>query len=368
MSWSVRRIATWALSVALAGMLPLAGVVYWRLFTMQSEERLWAELAQASRWLSVGTTCGGSDSAAQAREDLVRWKGALAQLNEGAARWFQSAHLVRRLAVLEDDVTASLRGPDSQAAAWVRARCDDFAHVSALALDESIRLGTEPASRVYRLEDVALRDVTTYLVVWVTLMIGLVAWMRRAIVQPAMRLSRVLTRIADGDLSAEVPTTHGGEMLELAQSIKLAVERFEQRDLLKIRKIIEVRDLVRRLLEVLEQPVLVIGLDRKVDYANSAAARAFDEKLDTLEGMELTRLPGGEAVINAMDDIVQHGEVVSDRLLSTNPLRQDQHLAHCAVVRDRDGNPSRVIMVLKSAEGAWWKRLFRASETDAESA
>ena len=128
------------------------------------------------------------------------------------------------------------------------------------------------------------------------------------------------------------------------------------------------RHAARRLVELVDQPVLVIGLDRKIDYANSAAGRAFDEKLAKLEGMELTRLPGGAAVINAMEEILRHGDVVSDRVVSTNPLSRDQHLAHCAVVRDRDGNPSRIIMVLKAQEGAWWKRLFRApEETSVES-
>ncbi len=362
--WSVRGLVTWALLISFASALPVFAIAYLRLFQLRSHARTWAELAQASRWLGIGAICGGADGAKMAEADLNRWRDAVAVLETGSGRWLQNDVLRERLAALQIELGGVLRGPESGWTTWARGHCDELAQLSSLALAESIHLGLDPAARADRFEDIALRDITAYLAVWLMLAVALVLWMRRLVVRPARRLARVMQRIADGDLSARVPVVDGGEMLELATAVQRAVQRFEQRDRLKAQKIVEVRDLVRRLIELIEQPVLVIGIDQRIDYANQAAAVAFGEKQQSLEGAELARLPGGEAVMTAVDEIVRGGEATADRLLSTHPLRQDQHVARCAVVRDPVGVPSRVIMVLKSAEGAWWRRLFRTGSTD----
>ena len=207
--------------------------------------------------------------------------------------------------------------------------------------------------------DLAIRDVTAYLAIWIVAGGWLLWWLPRVIVRPARQIARVVQRIAEGDLSTDIPSMYGGEMLELAQVTQRAVDHFEQRDRLMARKIVEQRELVRRLVEMLDEPVLVVGTRHKIDFANRAAALAFGEQPESFEGADLTHIPGGEAVIAMVREILGRGDRHADGIVSTDPLRQRQHLARCAVVRDDIGNPSRVVMFLKDAEGAWWKRLFK---------
>ena len=58
-NWSVRKVVTMALVLSFMFAVPLVGIVYWRLFQIGEAAPVWAEVAEASRWMSSGLTCAG---------------------------------------------------------------------------------------------------------------------------------------------------------------------------------------------------------------------------------------------------------------------------------------------------------------------
>lgn len=358
LNWSIRRATSVALLLCYASVLPLLGIVYYRLFQVRGEAPAWARLAQASRWLSVGVTCGGAASSEIAREDLERWRDALSGLVTHDSIRGRQSPLGQHLRVLMTEVEQAWAGDSGQWVPWVRSHCEEVGNLAELALQHAIDLGLDPSSRADRYEDLALRDVTAYVAVWIVVAVGLFIGLRRFVVRPTAKLGRVLNRIAAGDLSAEIPRVGQGEMLALSRAVEAAIETLQQNRALAAERVVEVRALVRRLIGLMEQPALVIGVDYRVDYANEAAATAFGEER-SLEGVELERLPGGDAVMAAVDHLVQAGEAHNDRMLDNMPAGMGEHLAQCAVVRDGRGNPRRVIVLLRAVEGSWWRRLWK---------
>jgi HAMP domain-containing protein len=351
-AWPIRRVVGAALLAAFASVLPLVGIVFYRLEQTRSRAPVWARLAEASRWLSVGAVCNGAASADQAKDDLTRWRAAVKGLREQRG-WIDGQALAAHLSSFDMELERTMSQDASSWAPWVSGRCHEAQMLADQALERAVQLGLDPSSRAERFEDLALRDVTTYLAVWVGFCGLLFAGVQRRVTRPTAELERVLSRIAEGDLSATLPD--GGAVPELTGALRRAVQRFEQRDRLKLSRLAEQRTVIRRMVELMEQPVLIAGVDHKLDFANAAAGRAFGEAGDSLEGVDLKLLPGGEALQALMDDIIRVGDATGESLLP-----DAKHLARCAVVRDDRGAPSRVILVLRDAEGAWWRKLWKA--------
>lgn len=206
--------------------------------------------------------------------------------------------------------------------------------------------------------DLAIRDVVVYLAVWLAGAVLLLAWTRRQVVRPALQLRNVLQRAADGDLDAPVQVVAGGEMRLLSETLQLALRRFGERERLQGERLTEMRSLVQRLVELFDQPVLVVGSDVLLDYANEAAALAFGASVAELRNAELAQLPGGTALTDLVREVLRSEEGRVERVIEAAAIVQQRHVARCCLVRDARGAPSRVVVLLKREPGAWWKRLW----------
>lgn len=205
--------------------------------------------------------------------------------------------------------------------------------------------------------DLAIRDAASYFAIWVVLAAALLVWARRRVVQPIRRLERIMVRVSDGDLGVEVPLDEGGELGRLAAVLRQAVERLEQREERLRDKIGEMRELVRRLLEVASQPVLVVSMSHTVDYVNEAAATALAVDANDVHGVRLETLPGGAALGTLVDSMRREGQVRLEAVLEESGLDR-KHVADCVVVRDSRGEPRRVLIVLRTAGRGWWRQLW----------
>ncbi len=363
-NWSLRSVVTVALLASYVSLPPLLAIVYYRLLQVGAAGQGWAQRAEASRWLAQGLVCQGAEGSGMARADLERWRDALVRINAGAGAWLGDRELSARLAALEDGVRRALRERPEAQAPWVRGRCGEVEALAALVLERAIGLGLDPASRPDRYEDLALRDVTVYAAGWAMVAVLLLVWARRRVVAPTRQLEHVVARIADGDLDVRVPVTAEGEIRKLAEALQQAVERFDRRDTLKTHKVAEMRALVERLVEALPEPVLVAGVDGKIDFANGGAAALLEEEVDRLPGVDVGRLRGGAVWRQLIDEVRTGSDAHSQRELAAEEFGLDRLAVHCALVRDHAGEPSRVVMILRPSEG-FWQRLFKAKGGEA---
>jgi HAMP domain-containing protein len=357
--WSLRRLVTVSLLLSFALATPFVGLVFYRLHALHAQAPRWAQHAEASRWLSIGAACQCLVTDAMAADDLERWRAAVARLLTGDRAWLGAGTLAPRLLALAVELDAVRAQAEGSWGAWVRSHCDEVRNVGAVALEHAVRAGLDPRSRGDRYEDLAVRDAATYVAVWSVLAAALLVWARRRVVQPIRRLERVMRRIADGDLGAEVPLVDGGELGRLAQVLRSAVERFERRDAQLRDKVTEMRELLRRMLDIVELPVLVVGAEHVVDYVNGAAAAAFAAEPTALQGQPLERLAGGEALGRLVDVLMREGEVRIEAVLEATGLNR-KHVADCVVVRNTRGEATRVLIVLRAAAGGWWRQLWGA--------
>jgi len=211
--------------------------------------------------------------------------------------------------------------------------------------------------------DYGFRDFSLALVFWLIGGVLGAVFLHRRIDGPASRLANLMKRVADGDWSATIPPSGDPILEDIALSIGNALERFEKRDRLRVERLSETRSLIRRVLELVDAPVLVIGFHARhsltLDYANGATASAFGESLESLEGAKLDSVPGGETLRNLVETVLESGGAHFNSTLDEDNEVSPDHVADCAIVRNRLGIPTRLVVVLKKAEEeAWWRRLW----------
>jgi len=360
-SWSIRRAVTTALLLSFAAVPLLGAVTYLRLYQLRRVAPRWAELAEASRLLSLSLICNGASDRALAEDDMERWQTALLPLTADHGTWLSDTILAERLQALQAEVQIGLTAESDTHLSFVTEHCTEARTLAGRSLEQVLHLALSPSSRADRYEDRGIRDVTVFLVVWIGLAVVLLLWVRRTVERPAQLIINTLERVADGDLDAKVPHTGGGEMSLLALALEHAVRRFDRRDHLKVQRIVEMRNLVERVLAFVEAPVIIIGLDGKVDYVNPLAAEAFGAPLDVLTGADLGHVPGGEALRQVVDQVLASGVGHEDHPLDLRGVFKVPSVARCALVRDGRGVPTRVIVMLEPDKGPWWQRLWEGA-------
>ncbi len=211
--------------------------------------------------------------------------------------------------------------------------------------------------------DYGLRDFSLAAGFWLLGGFGVVFFLQRRIDRPGSQLANVMKRIADGDWAATIPPQEDAVLESISCSIQRAFGHFETREQLRIARLGEMRGLIRRVLDLVDAPVLVIGFHAKhtlkLDYANAATASAFGDSLESLEGASLCSVPGGKVLCDLVDRVLESGGAHFSSIVGNDELSSSSHVADCALVRNRLGIPTRLVVVLKTVEEeAWWRRLW----------
>ena len=197
--------------------------------------------------------------------------------------------------------------------------------------------------------ELVIRDITVYFGIWFVLGAALVVRTGRVIERPMRRMNRVLRRIAAGDLDAELPSVHGKLLGSMVESFRATVLRSSRRDALKSARLIELRALIQRLAALPKEPLLVVGLDRQVQYANDSADAAFGSG-SRLSGRGL------DSLVAAPELLVLANRLFRKRLSCTIDdvsVQADTGVFDAvrgSVVTDTDGQVVRVAMMFVAKE------------------
>lgn len=212
----------------------------------------------------------------------------------------------------------------------------------------------------------ALRDLVMGVAGWGLLGLLVVGWVARNIDRGGRQLANLAARIAEGDWKTTIPMPEDPVLADAALGMRQALERFERRDRLRISRLQETRGLIRRLLELGDAPVVVIGIHAQnrltLDYSNKATSEAFGESLESMEGVVLEEVPGGDSLKVLAERILSEGSAHLKTSLEEEMGPDASLIADCAVVRNRVGMPVRLVVILKKvAEKAWWRRVWEGA-------
>jgi len=122
----------------------------------------------------------------------------------------------------------------------------------------------------------AQRNTVTIFIITGILLIYLVFYLPSHVFLPFRRIIRALHRMEKGEIRAAFPgSERHDEVGELSRAFTNAVDKLRLYDQLKTKKIVESERRLHRLLEELQEAVLLFSSDLTLSFANTEARRAF---------------------------------------------------------------------------------------------
>lgn len=171
------------------------------------------------------------------------------------------------------------------------------------------------------------------------------AWM----IAPLTRLRGVAQRIEKGKQVRDIVAVGDDEIADLTRSLRTAFRRLEENDRQKGSKIFEMRRLLRAVLGLVHDAVLVVNPDRKIAYANPAAAALLGRETHNLESCPVDEAAWSVTLQDSIER-ARKGDV-DDKGLDVTIETLDGRVvtvhAQLGTVRDHEGNITRVVVVLR---------------------
>lgn len=168
------------------------------------------------------------------------------------------------------------------------------------------------------------------------------------LVMPLSRLRQIVSKIELGQIK-EMQVSGRDEVALLARSLKTYFTRKEDVDHKKSSKIFEMRNVLRSVLARIEEPVFIVDANTKINYTNEAASQLVNLPPHQMEG----KLIGDCMYSPSMKKACERAFTgdVDDRpspiAIELNDGRMFSRSALIGVVRNRDGDISRAVVVLK---------------------
>lgn len=136
----------------------------------------------------------------------------------------------------------------------------------------------------------AQRNTLTFLFVAVLMVIYLVVVFPHRLFQPMQRLERTLQAVERGDESAQFPALGADEFGTLGRHIEKALSRLRLYNQMKSTKITDGQRQLQRILDTLDESVLILSADLNILYINKAG-KNFWETGSPLTGQSVRNLP-----------------------------------------------------------------------------
>lgn len=166
------------------------------------------------------------------------------------------------------------------------------------------------------------------------------------IAAPLSRLRAVANQIGTGRMR-EVRISGRDEVSELAQILQRQMTKLEKKDALKTRKIFEMRKLLRAVLHHIREPVLVIGRQDVIDYANEQASDLFGQETHHLERKPLDEVCFAPDLLDAIESarVGESNDAGVDISLEVASGQVRQYHVFLGAIEDQTGRATRVVLV-----------------------
>lgn len=167
------------------------------------------------------------------------------------------------------------------------------------------------------------------------------------LVAPLSRLRQIASKIELGQLK-DLPITGRDEVAGLARALKSYFLRKEDLDQKKSSKIFEMRNVLRSVINRVEEPIFIVDGSLKINYTNDAAASLVGLPPHQMEGKLISDCLYSPNLKKALEKAFMGTlpdqpleislETADGRALTTN--------AKIGMVRNRDGEVSRAVVVM----------------------
>jgi two-component system, NtrC family, sensor histidine kinase KinB len=177
------------------------------------------------------------------------------------------------------------------------------------------------------------------------------AWLLpRSITRPIEGLTRSARAVGEGDLDVVVEEPDVTELAALANAFTRMTARLRAYRESSLGELLAAKDLARKTLECMLDPVVVWGRDGAALLANEAATQAFGIEAGTADELRTSGRPVPEAITIARDEVFATGLPVLPRSLSEAMPRRapdgDRHyLVRAAPLRAAPGEKPGAIVV-----------------------
>lgn len=168
------------------------------------------------------------------------------------------------------------------------------------------------------------------------------------LLRPLTRLRQMASKIETGHFR-DVSVSGNDEVSALAKSLKGLFVRKEEIDNKKSSKIFELRNILRSTLKRVEEPVFIVDSNLKINYTNESAASLVAIPEHQIEGAFLADCMYCPVLKKTLEKAFS-GDILEESMLATIELSDGRSLsmhARIGVVRNRDGEVSRAVLVLE---------------------
>lgn len=167
------------------------------------------------------------------------------------------------------------------------------------------------------------------------------------LVAPLSKLRQIVSKIELGQLK-DLPISGRDEVALLARTLKSYFVRKEELDQKKSSKIFEMRNVLRSVINRVNEPVFIVDQNLRINYTNEAAATLVGLPPHQMEGKLISDCMYSPMMKKALGKAFM-GNLDEDALdisIETNDGRSFSRAAKIAMVRNRDGEVSRSVVVI----------------------
>lgn len=171
------------------------------------------------------------------------------------------------------------------------------------------------------------------------------------LVAPLTRLRQIASKIELGRIK-DMPVSGHDEVAVLARTLKSHYLRRDELDHKKSSKIFEMRNVLRAVINRVAEPVFIVDGNSRINYTNEAAATMIGLPPHQMEGKPLQDCMYSPAIKKATERAFSGdiSEVALEVNIEVTDGRSFSKQAKMGVVRNRDGDISRAVVVLNPAE------------------
>lgn len=190
------------------------------------------------------------------------------------------------------------------------------------------------------------RDQLLIFLVLIFLLPIFVGFIPHFIVRPLSMLKQLALKIESGRLK-EVAILGRDELALLAQVLQAYFHKQEELDQKKSSKIFEMRNLLRAVINRVLEPVFIIDKTNRINYTNEAAFKIVGLLPHQIEGTSILDCIYCTALKKSIEKAFK-GDISEDAIkmdLESSEGRSTSMMAKIGLVRNRDGEVSRVVIV-----------------------